>query len=65
VPFDIPELEALTEEQQELLLDIGQMIMNVVGIFEPPPFADSTGAIISIYRGQWVWCGKPCPIARP
>lgn len=57
MPFDIPELKALTDEQQELLLDIGQMILDVIGIFEPTPFADSTSAIISIYRGQWVNAG--------
>lgn len=57
MPFDIPELKALSEEQQELLLDIGQMILDVIGIFEPTPFADSTSATISIYRGQWVNAG--------
>ena len=36
----------------ELSLDLGQMALDVVGIFEPTPFADLTNAGISIFRGD-------------
>ena len=48
----------LTEEQQELLLDISQIVLDIVGIFEPTPFADGTNAAISFKRddhfGGWI-----------
>lgn len=36
----------------ELSLDLGQMALDVVGIFEPTPFADLTNAGISLFRGD-------------
>jgi len=45
--------EALTDEQQRLLLDVGQMLLDVAGIFEPTPFCDTTNAVISATRSDW------------
>lgn len=37
----------------ELALDVTQMGLDVVGIFEPTPFADLTNTGISVVRGNW------------
>ncbi len=37
----------------DLALDMTQMGLDVVGIFEPTPFADLTNAGISAVRGEW------------
>jgi hypothetical protein len=42
--------ERLTEEEQELLLDLLQLSLDLVGIIEPTPFADGTNVGISLYR---------------
>ncbi|MEM9827943.1 MAG: hypothetical protein AAF958_15235 [Planctomycetota bacterium] len=47
----------LTPEQEELALDIAQLALDIVGIFEPTPFADGTNALISIGRGDWLGAG--------
>ncbi|GHE25757.1 HNH endonuclease [Vulcaniibacterium thermophilum] len=47
----------LAKEKQELLLDLGQIALDIVGIFEPTPFADLTNAGISIWRGNWLDAG--------
>ena len=47
----------LTPEQEELALDIAQLALDIVGIFEPTPFADGTNALISIARGDWLGAG--------
>lgn len=36
-----------------LALDLGQIALDIVGIFEPTPFADGTNTVISIFRGNW------------
>lgn len=38
-------------------LDLTQMALDIVGIFEPTPFADGTNAIISLFRGDWAGAG--------
>ena len=43
----------LTAAQRSLSLDIVQMGLDIVGIFEPTPFADGTNTIISLVRGDW------------
>lgn len=40
-----------------LALDLTQMALDIVGIFEPTPFADGSNAIISIFRGEWGQAG--------
>lgn len=47
------DLQSFTPEQRELLLDVGQLVLDVVGVVEPTPFADASNAVISIWRGQW------------
>ncbi len=46
-----------TEKQREIALDVTQIILDIVGIFEPTPFADLTNGLISIGRGDWVGAG--------
>lgn len=36
-----------------LALDLTQIGLDIVGIFEPTPFADGSNAVISIFRGNW------------
>ena len=43
----------LTQEEKDLLLDVGQLALDLIGIVEPTPFADSASAVISIARGDW------------
>ena len=40
-----------------VILDLTQVALDVVGIFEPTPFADGTNAIISAGRGNWLDAG--------
>lgn len=47
----------LTDEQEELLLDVGQMVLDLIGIFEPTPFADTTNAVVSVARDDWTGAG--------
>jgi hypothetical protein len=49
--------DELTAEQRELLLDVGQIVLDIVGIFEPTPFADTTNAVISVTRSDWSGAG--------
>lgn len=37
---------------KNLALDVGQVALDIVGIFEPTPFADGTNAVISLVRGD-------------
>ena len=37
----------------ELALDLTQIGLDIVGIFEPTPFADGANTLISIGRGDW------------
>lgn len=40
-----------------LALDLGQIALDVVGIFEPTPFADGANTLISLGRGEWLNAG--------
>lgn len=46
--------QSLTSEQESLLLDATQLILDLVGVFEPTPFADGTNALISLGRKDWL-----------
>lgn len=48
---------ALADEKRELLLDITQIGLSIVGIFEPTPFADGADGIISLFRGDFWGAG--------
>jgi hypothetical protein len=52
----------LAEQEQknletELALDIAQLTLDLIGIVEPTPFADTASGIISVYRGDWMGAG--------
>jgi len=48
---------ALTPEDKQLLLDLGQMILDLAGIIDPTPISDGTNALISAGRGDWFGAG--------
>lgn len=52
-----PSLEGLTPEQQSLVLDLTQVGLSVVGIFDPTGIADGADALISIKRGDYWGAG--------
>lgn len=41
----------------DLVLDLTQMGLDVVGIFEPTPFADGANTLISLGRSDWLGAG--------
>ena len=41
----------------ELALDLTQIALDIVGIFEPTPFADIGNTLISAVRGDWAGAG--------
>ncbi len=45
------------KEKHELALDITQMVLDIIGIFEPTPFADTASGLISLGRGDWLSAG--------
>ena len=40
--------------EEQLVLDIVQFSLDMVGIVEPTPFADATSGLISLARGEWL-----------
>lgn len=46
-------LEELSAAHRALLLDVGQAVLDIVGIVEPTPFADLTNAVISLTRDDY------------
>ena len=48
----LSDLQALPPDERALLLDLGQFTLDIVGIFEPTPFADLTSGVISLCRGD-------------
>ncbi len=49
----LSDLQALSPEKKELLLDIGQFTLDIIGIFEPTPFADLTSGVVSLFRMEF------------
>ncbi|MBL8816373.1 MAG: hypothetical protein JNL58_10100 [Planctomyces sp.] len=47
----------LDQQKREVLLDLTQFSLDLVGIFEPTPFADLTNAAISVGREDWLGAG--------
>lgn len=47
------EQTALTRTERELLLDLTQLALDVMGLLEPTPFADAANALISLGRGDY------------
>lgn len=52
-----PDLTGLTPEQKELVLDLTQVGLSVVGIFDPTGIADGADAAISVGRGDYWGAG--------
>ncbi len=58
----MPPMQTSTEPAQgdlekELALDIAQLTLDLIGIIEPTPFADTASGLISVYRGDWLGAG--------
>lgn len=51
--IDIEGWDSFSDEEKEVLLDLGQLALDIIGIVEPTPFADSANAVISMTRGDW------------
>ena len=51
------EASGLSHADKELILDIGQISLDLIGIVEPTPFADGTNVVISILRGNLLDAG--------
>lgn len=49
----IREISRLPDDQKTLLLDVGQIALDLIGIAEPTPAADLTNAVISLLRRDW------------
>jgi len=45
--------EGWTDEQQELVLDLTQMSLDIVGMADPTPISDGANGLISLGRGDW------------
>lgn len=54
LPKQLEKLEDLTPKQKALITDLGQLALDIAGIFEPTPFCDGTNALISILRGNFL-----------
>ncbi len=50
----LSDIQALSPDERGVLLDVGQFTLDIVGIFEPTPFADLTSGVISLCRGEFV-----------
>jgi hypothetical protein len=50
----LTDLAALPPEKRELLLDVGQFTLDMIGIVDPTPVADLTSGVVSLMRGNVV-----------
>ena len=44
---------ALNKAEKALILDVTQMGLDIVGIFDPTPISDGVNTVISLGRGDW------------
>lgn len=49
--------EGLTAEQKSLILDLGQLALDVVGLADPTPVTDGLNGLISLFRGDFLGAG--------
>ncbi len=47
----------LTREQVELIVDLGQIALDIVGLADPTPISDGLNGLISLFRGDFVGAG--------
>jgi hypothetical protein len=40
-----------------LILDVGQLLLDIGGIVDPTPASDTVSGLISVFRGRWVDAG--------
>lgn len=52
---DIP--PGLSAQQRELLLDLGQLSLDIIGLADPTPITDGANALISLVRGDFLGAG--------
>ena len=50
-------IDSVSAEERELLLDVTQMTLDLVGVIDPTPLSDGSGALLSAGRGDWVGAG--------
>ncbi|WP_198574662.1 DNA/RNA non-specific endonuclease [Caulobacter hibisci] len=48
---------AAAAQRQELILDLGQMALDVVGLVDPTPISDGANGVISLFRGDFLGAG--------
>ena len=48
---------ALSAEQRALLLDLGQLALDIVGLADPTPVSDGANGLISLFRGDFLGAG--------
>src|SRR5215510_10675508 len=47
----------LNAEKGALLLDLGQTVLDIAGIFDPTPISDGISGVVSLFRGDWLGAG--------
>lgn len=52
---DLP--PGLTPEQRELILDLGQIGLDIAGLVDPTPISDGVNGVISLFRGDLLGAG--------
>jgi hypothetical protein len=52
-----PSAPNLDDEKGALLLDLGQMVLDIAGIFDPTPISDGISGVTSLFRGDWLGAG--------
>ena len=48
---------ASAAQKRELLLDLGQIGLDVVGLFDPTPISDGVNGVVSLFRGDFLGAG--------
>ena len=48
---------SVDDEKGALLLDLGQMALDIAGIIDPTPISDGVSGVISLFRGDWLGAG--------
>lgn len=46
----LSDLQSLPADKKDLLLDVGQFTLDIIGIVEPTPIADLTSGVVSLFR---------------
>jgi hypothetical protein len=57
LPANRPDPAELARQQRELLLDLGQMALDLAGLIDPTPISDGANGIVSLFRGDFFGAG--------